>query len=324
MAELHGRALLFRLGGLGDLLTALPAISYLRKTNPGIEVLLVCRASYGLLLEDAGVVDGIIPLEGRVSAVLLGGREFENPPFRHPAERVSLAVGWMQNPIDPAVGENLRRMGIPTVRFIVLQPESAVPISRFFFQETASLFPPEREGLPKFEECIRLQSGKKMMASAEMLPGFGIAIERPFAVLHPGSGGAGKCWRIDRFLEIVNRLAEEEIPGFLVTGEAEERADLSGQLEKIRLPEGWVWLRCPPLLGLAGLLSRAAFYLGNDSGVTHLAAACGTNVIALFLEKSVPAWSPYGRSRLLIAPDLIDLSQNRVWEEIQRGLPFLR
>ncbi len=140
-----------------------------------------------------------------------------------------------------------------------------------------------------------------------------------FAVVHPGSGGRAKLWPLGNFLEMALRLANAGIPGVFVTGDAEERPAIAGRLETTALPQGWTWARRPPLLGLAGLLAEAPLYLGNDSGITHLAAACGARVTALFLEENVAAWEPYGRTRVLAARSIADLDADDVWEALGKS-----
>jgi ADP-heptose:LPS heptosyltransferase len=125
---------------------------------------------------------------------------------------------------------------------------------------------------------------------------------KKFVVVHPGSGSEKKCWPLENFLKIMEFLHQKGIDGFLVTGEAENR--IESAIPALALPPGWSWLRRPPLLKLAGLLRKAAFYVGNDSGVTHLAAACGTRGLALFRRDLEVAWKPYGRIDVLSDAEL--------------------
>ena len=52
----------------------------------------------------------------------------------------------------------------------------------------------------------------------------------------------------------------------------------------------------PDLFELGKLLSQARIYVGNDSGVTHLAAAVGTPVMAFFRTTDPRVWAPRGVS----------------------------
>ena len=307
------RVLLLRFGGLGDLLAVLPSIFYLRKTMPDGELTLVCREEYGGLFQDAGFVDRLVPAGGRRAAALFGGLSGADPETRSWAEGFCLAVTWMQKPPDPSLEEGLRSIGIPEVRVIALPALLAVPVSRFFFDATVSIIPGAGVNAPGFDECARLPVSERAVASAR----------GPFAVVHPGSGGESKRWPLANFLEIVRRLADRGMPGVLVTGEAEEGPFFSGLLEKKELPPGWTRLSRPALSGLAGLLAEASFYLGNDSGVTHLAAACGAKVLALFREDLAPAWRPFGRVRVLAARTLPEIGADRVWLALREENSFL-
>jgi ADP-heptose:LPS heptosyltransferase len=55
----------------------------------------------------------------------------------------------------------------------------------------------------------------------------------------------------------------------------------------------------PPLETLAGILARAAAYVGNDSGVSHLAAAVGTRSLVLFTERLL-AWVPWSPTAVCV------------------------
>jgi heptosyltransferase-3 len=129
-------------------------------------------------------------------------------------------------------------------------------------------------------------------------------------VVHPGSGSESKRWPLQNFMKIIEDFGGHDIPGALVTGEAEE--NMAATIAKTDLPLNWTWIRRPSILALAGLLSSAHLYLGNDSGPTHLAAACGADVIALFRAEYASAWRPLGRVELLSAPSINEISLEAV------------
>jgi hypothetical protein len=107
-----------------------------------------------------------------------------------------------------------------------------------------------------------------------------------FAVIHPFSGGRRKNWPLDRF-RIVAKRVERLIPVRWCAGE-----------EDPPMPEA---VRIGNLYELACWIAKARVYVGNDSGISHLAAAVGTPTIALFGPASRPAvWAPRGeRVRIL-------------------------
>jgi heptosyltransferase-3 len=305
-------ALLFRWGGLGDLLVAFPAVYLIRRVFPSARLTLVCREEHGLFLREAGVVDDVI---GGESRRLL-------PLFARPAGPASeltawlrgfdLIVAWLNKKNDGVLGESLRGASAAgRAHFLSFQREKAQPMSRVFFSQTLDVIKKLRAVHFSFEDCSTLPlpaPGEKRFELSERKPGV------RFVVVHPGSGGEKKRWPLHNFLEVIRRLAQKGIRGALVTGEAEGR--LEAMIEKTALPGRWVWLRSPRLAALSGILREADLYLGNDSGVTHLAAACGTQVVALFRRELVPDWRPFGRTRVLSAASLEDISIDSVWAAI--------
>lgn len=110
-----------------------------------------------------------------------------------------------------------------------------------------------------------------------------------FAVIHPFSGSAKKCWPLERFRELARRI---EIPVAWCAGPEEPL-------------EGAV--RFGDLYDLARWLARARLYIGNDSGITHLAAAVGTPVVALFGPSDPAVWAPRGNQVRIVARPRMDL-----------------
>ena len=108
-----------------------------------------------------------------------------------------------------------------------------------------------------------------------------------FLAIHPGSGSPAKNWPATRFAELVRSRGDAR--WLLVRGPADDAA--ASLLE--RAPGAWV-ARDLPLRVLAALLARAGAFVGNDSGVTHLAAASGAPTIALFGPTDPRLWAPVG------------------------------
>ncbi|HEX2695070.1 MAG TPA: hypothetical protein VHP61_04910, partial [Acidobacteriota bacterium] len=195
--------LMIRLGGLGDLLVALPSMACLRRTMPGHPFALLCRGEYGGLFLDAGIADGVIPLESREASSFFGDA---GASPSGPARDFSLAVGWMQKPSPSGIEDSLRSMGIPAVLFSPPNPPSSNPLSRHFFAATLSAFPGPGGAAPDFVECSGLRSERGGMTAARALLGNMVPGGGRFAVIHPGSGGEAKLWPFENFLEIARRL----------------------------------------------------------------------------------------------------------------------
>jgi ADP-heptose:LPS heptosyltransferase len=109
-------------------------------------------------------------------------------------------------------------------------------------------------------------------------------------VMHAGSGSAAKNWT--GFAALAERWRRHGRVIWIV-GPAEDLAPLP-------LAAGVV--RDQPLPYIAALLQRASLYVGNDSGVSHLAAIAGARGLALFGPSDPIIWRPLGLHVLRGAP----------------------
>ena len=119
-------------------------------------------------------------------------------------------------------------------------------------------------------------------------------LTRRFVALHPFSGSARKNWPLDRFQALAAR-----IPGWPVEACAESET-------AFRFPDLW---------DLAQWLAGARLYIGNDSGITHLAAAVGVPVLALFGPTDPAVWAPRS-ARVLRRDSLFTLEVDEVFAAV--------
>jgi ADP-heptose:LPS heptosyltransferase len=114
-------------------------------------------------------------------------------------------------------------------------------------------------------------------------------------LIAPGSGSPTKNWPAARFAETIQAL---EQPVRLIVGEADAQAALAVEACLARpLPR----LEGASLAELAARLAGCHAYLGNDSGVSHLAGLCGSRSVVLFGPTSPVVWRPLG-PRVSVAP----------------------
>lgn len=124
----------------------------------------------------------------------------------------------------------------------------------------------------------------------------------PEVVIHLGSGSPAKCWPVANFHALANALQKRGWHTALLCGPVERERQISvGNLPALHPPD---------LRSLAGLLAKAALFIGNDSGPGHIAAAVGTPTLTLFGPTDPRLWAPRGkRSQVLQAPaaDIADI-----------------
>jgi hypothetical protein len=125
-------------------------------------------------------------------------------------------------------------------------------------------------------------------------------------VLHPGSGGREKNHPPDFWTELLSAMKTEPAfsgRGFTVLlGPAEE--GLGPSFEKPIRDQDALIVFSPAREELVSLLEGAGLYVGQDSGITHLAAMLGTPTLALFRRPSVLQWRPLGpKVRVILHPE---------------------
>jgi hypothetical protein len=139
--------------------------------------------------------------------------------------------------------------------------------------------PPDRAGMHACD--VYLEQVRTLGAcAAGRIPRIPFPVAREnFAVIHPFSGSLRKNWPLQKFRLLAARL-ERTMDVRWCSGE--EDPPLPGAE------------RFHDLYDLAAWLAKARLYVGNDSGITHLAAAAGTPVVAIFGPTDPAVWAPRG------------------------------
>jgi len=131
-----------------------------------------------------------------------------------------------------------------------------------------------------------IAQGKELLKETGLEPG------QKLVVIQPGSGGLSKCWYLDNFLAVAKELDSKGIEVIFLLGPAEVDRINDATIKNISR-----FARCLRDLSLAqvlGLLSYANGFIGNDSGITHLAAALGARTLAVFGPTNPVVYRPIG------------------------------
>ncbi len=108
-------------------------------------------------------------------------------------------------------------------------------------------------------------------------------------VIHPGSGSGTKNWPLEKYVALAQDLESSgrEVTWCLGPAELEREQEAFS-----RIPNSAPRIVTDSLVDLAAHLAAARNYIGNDSGITHLAAAVGCPTIALFGPTNPKVWAP--------------------------------
>src|SRR3990172_3709856 len=125
-------------------------------------------------------------------------------------------------------------------------------------------------------------------------------------VLHPGSGSKKKSWPLDRFLDLLHYLQKNVGSKILAVIGPAEGGEIQRAFEKIQWemgPDAPLLARGFSLPELASLIEGCRVFIGNDSGITHMAAALGVRTLALFGPTDPKVWAPRGENVTVVTPE---------------------
>jgi lipopolysaccharide heptosyltransferase II len=135
------------------------------------------------------------------------------------------------------------------------------------------------------------------------LASLGADFARPLVCLHPGAAWRPRAWRPERFAAIADWVAASYHAQVAVVGSSGE-GDVEAAMKAAAVEPRILWLfGTLSLPELAALFRASRLVIGNDSGLAHLAAACGAPVVALFGPQDPGRFRPWSpRARVLHHP----------------------
>lgn len=300
MSAKRERVLVFRIGQLGDTVVALPAIGWLANITPGASrVLLTDRSVKSTMVVSQEVVEDFAWFDEIV---------LYDPQKRGVRKLIERA----------ALLRRLRALRFTTIVNLAPQrtPKQRIRDRLWFYLVSwrakyveegsqASSEARSGRGVPEWKRLLDVVGGPEewrvafplseaaLQMTAERLSVFG---QGPIVAVCPGSKMPSKLWPVENYI-VVLRALRERIPNvsFLLVGSADERNLCEGLVSRIGADRAlnvageWSIRNC------AAALSMCDVYLGNDTGVMHLAAAVGTPCIAVFSCRDVVGrWEPRG------------------------------
>jgi len=276
------KILIIHLGALGDLLLSRPALLAIRKRFLQAEIDFLGHPHLVSLIQPEMEIKHIYNVEGSLFFTLYTGA---NEEFWR---NYNLIIFFA------------RKRQPEWERILALVPS--------LFIETT---PPPRENLPVFQFQMQQLSkfGFKDIPISEIpalrLPPQAISLKsRPEFLIHPGSGSPSKNWSPKYFAEVFKAFSQLR-PGLIIgpaDREVAEEVLFFLENEQPRLLKKMILLKQLPLLALATVIAQARFFLGNDSGISHLAAALGIPSFVIFGPTASSLWHPWGPKVKVFTP----------------------
>ena len=272
-------ALILRALGLGDLLTAVPALRGIRAALPGHEVVIAVPPWLVPMVALIDSVDSCVEVE-----VLPGA--------------VPDCIRWHQRP--PEIVFNLHGRGPQSHLLLTrMQPERIVAFAR---ADLGVAGPPWRQAEHEVQRWVRLVSaGLGVTCDPDALD---IAVpQHPFSpagavVIHPGAAYPARCWPLDRFASVAAALRDRghEV---VVTGSAQESEIAAAVAHHAGLPEASNLAGRTNGSELAALIAAASLTISGDTGISHLATAYRRPSVTLFGPVPPTLWGPPARPQHL-------------------------
>jgi heptosyltransferase-3 len=282
------RILLIAMRFLGDALLATPLVHSLKQAFPEAKIDVLVYSNTAGMFEGNSDIDRVIATPSRPKlrdylsliphifrsydlalAVQAGDRPFVYSLIAAPCRIAAVppkgATGWWKRYFLSGYAEHDNAHTHTVLQNLKLADVLRIP-------RCHSLIPPHRE-------------------SAEFLPL--LSEEAEYAVLHPYPQWTYKQWTKEGWLEIGRYLHRNGMRLVLSGGPGEEEIAYLDELQS-ELPEDTLNLAGRiDLAELANIIAGAKCFVGPDTGITHLAAATGIPVVALFGPTNPVKWAPW-------------------------------
>lgn len=302
------RILVLRGGAIGDFVMTLPVLEALRRRWPESHVEILGYPHIACLALAGGLADAVKSLDRASAASLFVPEQPLPAEMALYVRSFDIILNFLYDP-DDSVRSSLEQAG--ALRVLAVSPRMGeMPAARHLLKvlEPLAIYP-EGEPFPRLAlNPVALALGRERMA-----PWNGKAV-----VFHPGSGSGKKNWPLKGFIEVAERVRTAGLEPVFSFGEADEDTAAEFGMTKTGFPV----LPKLDLTGLAGMLAHARGYAGNDSGVTHVAAAVGTPVVCLFGPSDPAIWASRApgvrvvRSPLPTSESLAAVPVENVWPAV--------
>ena len=289
--------LILHQGALGDFILALPAIEVLRRTFPHGRSVFMGYPRILELIEKRFYADEILSIDqkGMASFFVRGGA-------------LDLSLSRFFKTFDLIVvfgrdGEGILNENVNRVcqgRILRINPfprwDEGIHLVDHLLRELSRYGFSASEGIPR----VFLNEPDRTWAKNYWIGKRVHPEERARTIiLHPGSGSKKKVWPLDRFRDLLVYLQRNVRSEILVILGPAEGAEVRKVFEvgSTGIP---VLAKGLSLVQLASVMEGCRLFVGNDSGVSHLAAALGIPTLAIFGPTDPKVWSPRGERVVVV------------------------
>ncbi|MDP2645627.1 MAG: glycosyltransferase family 9 protein [Desulfobacterales bacterium] len=279
----HGqkaKVLIIHQGALGDFVATFPVLALLRNHFRFIDAL--CQNQLGKLACYLKVTDRHFSIDSAIFSTLY-------------SDHVDQQVADLFRPYDEIIVFSFSDKLERTIQNITGQKVQRIP-PRAKADEKVHI---QRHLLSHITKSrlVGHRTGKKYASLLRFNPDGRCDLER--VIIHPGSGSKKKCWPLANFIQVEQDLKSIGMKPEFLLGPAEYF--LKNRLDNA---DGRLVQVVSDLCQVADLLKTAGGFIGNDSGISHLAGFLNIPAAVVFGPSDPVRWKPAGQAVSVLRPEL--------------------
>ena len=283
------RVLIVKLRSIGDTVLATPSLIALRKFAPHVEIEILLEDWVAPLLVGFECVDRVIPVGSGTAARIRTAWELNRRNY----DAVFNLHGGTTATFFTAATRARHRIGFAKYQYGFLYTDLLSSASDFWGKEFTHSAEQQLALLGHTGVPVHDRPGTHLSVTAEAKASIDAQLadtQGEIALLHPATAFATKQWAATKYARVAEHLASQ---GFTVAtvASAGEKGVLDEVMRESRAPIKAFWsLALPEITALA---ARSAIFVGNDSGIAHIAAAVGTPTVVIFGSSNRRHWHPW-------------------------------
>ena len=305
------RILVIRGGAIGDFILTLPAIRLLRENFPDAQLEILGYEHIVALAHGRFYADAIRSIEYSAMAGFFVPNSVLAPDLAEYFAGFQQIVSYLFDP-DRIFEQNVRRCGVENFLACFRKIDGGEHAARRWARP-----------LEELDLILSVPAARLYPAEADRAFAREFQLADATIAIHPGSGSASKNWPLENWLWLIGRLLGKGEASILVVGGEADQAQISTL--RAAFPDRVRFAENLTLVNLAAVLEQCAFFVGHDSGISHIAAAVGTRCLLLFGPSDPAVWAPGNSNvRVLRAPSgrMADLQPTEVLAGISRRAPM--
>ena len=284
-------------GALGDFILALPVLATLRKTFPGARSVIMGYPRILQLVEQRFYAEEICSIDQKGMATFFVRQGSLDRTLSHFFSAFDLIVVFGKDGEGILIG-NLKRVSQGEVLHINPFPkwDEGIHLTDHLLNQLTQY------GIPVLETKPNLFLKEEDRAwGKDFWNKRGMSTEErsKTIVIHPGSGSKKKVYALQQFLNLFQYLQAHLHGTFLVILGPAEGPEVQTIFEETEGPLP-VFAKGLSLLQLASVMEGCRLFVGNDSGISHMAAALGLPTLTIFGPTDHRVWSPRGKEVMVV------------------------